>query len=214
MAGPFYGWIILLSFLWDGQRHHQCPAPKENGQRLAADGTGGWITAALRGGIPHGNGDGGGGPGLIGDANGRHAGEKHPQGLTQLPGDLPRFRCRKAGPAQKLCQRIALDVFFQHRNPAIFPCYLHDLRQVRAGNGEQFLVHFSAAIIVAKNQPLSILFVLQQKNTATRAGFHHAYSFIIRCHAMQQILINGGFPLFHYAPGILISSAQNSIIIR
>ena len=100
------------------------------------------------------------------------------------------------------------------RNPAIFPCYLHDLRQVRAGNGEQLLVHFSAALIAAKNQPLSILFVLQQQNTAARAGFHHAYSFIIRCHAMQQILINGGFPLFHYAPGILISSAQNSIIIR
>lgn len=81
MTGPFYGWIILLSFLWDGQCHHQCPAPKENGQRLAADGTGGWITAALRGGIPHGNGDGGGGPGLIGDANGRHTGKVYPQAI-------------------------------------------------------------------------------------------------------------------------------------
>lgn len=56
MTGPFYGWIILLSFLWDGQCHHQRPAPKESGQRSAAGGTGGGITAALRGGIPHGNG--------------------------------------------------------------------------------------------------------------------------------------------------------------
>ena len=71
MTGPFYGWIILLSFLWDGQCHHQRPAPKENGQRLAAGGTGGWITAALRGGIPRDNGDGGGGPGLGGGGWGR-----------------------------------------------------------------------------------------------------------------------------------------------
>lgn len=81
MTGPFYGWIILLSFLWDGQRHHQRPAPKENGQRLAAGGTGGGITAALRGGIPHSNGDGGGGPGLIGDANGRHTGKVYPKAI-------------------------------------------------------------------------------------------------------------------------------------
>ena len=57
VTGPFYGWIILLSFLWDGQCHHQCPAPKENGQRLAAGGTGGGITAALRGGILRDNGE-------------------------------------------------------------------------------------------------------------------------------------------------------------
>lgn len=81
MTGPFYGWIILLSFLWDGQCHHQCPTPKESGQRLAAGGTGGWITAALRGGIPRDNGDGGGGPGLIGDANGRHTGKVYPQAI-------------------------------------------------------------------------------------------------------------------------------------
>ena len=100
---------------------------------------------------------------------------------------LARFRQRGLTPQAPVSRGMAEngDVFFQHRNPAIFPCYLHDLRQVRAGNGEQLLVHFSAALIAAKNQPLSILFVLQQQNTAARAGFHHAYSFIIRCHAMQ-----------------------------
>ena len=49
----------------------------------------------------------------------------------------------------------------------------------------EFKLRPPAKFQLAKLYQCLRLFVLQQQNTAARAGFHHAYSFIIRCHAMQ-----------------------------